>query len=311
MLDLNDGSSLLRLLCEPVRLRLLMLLQAERLSVAELTEITELSQSRVSTHLARLRQAGLVRDERVGSASYHSVASDDIPGPVRQLWGALADNLEDDQLQRDRERAAEIVRRRGTQASWAESVAGRMERHYSPGRTWEATAHALIGLLRLGDVLDIASGDGVLSELVAPRSATVTCLDISETLLEAARRRLGHRDDVFFRHADMHALPFPGDSFDQVFLMHALTYTRQPAAAIREAARVMRAGGTLVASTLKRHGHHATVTAFDHVNLGFSADELRGFAESADLSVEMCELTSREARPPYFEVLTLVAHRRA
>lgn len=309
MLDLDYGTALLRLLGEPTRLRLLLLLEAEALTVAELTAVTGLSQSRISSHLGRLRQAGLVSDERAGSATFYRVATDSLPPHTRPVWGALLDNLDDIQVARDTERAAEIVRRRGTRHSWVESVAGRMERQYSPGRTWEATARTLIGLLKPGDVLDLASGDGVLAELLAGRAETVTCLDINPAVVHAGRKRLADRANVRFQLGDMHALPYADGVFDQAFLMHALSYTRRAPAVIAEAARVLRPGGTLALATLKRHRHRATVSAFDHVNPGFDAGQLRRWTEQAGLIVDTDDTGCRENRPPYFEVIGLIARK--
>lgn len=310
MFTLDHGTQLLRLFSEPTRLRLLVLLAAEQLTVAELTTITGLTQSRISTHLGRLRQAGLVQDDRLGNATLYSADPRHFSTEARQLWGALVDNLDDSVVHQDQERAAEAVRRRDQRHSWVESVAGRMERQYSPGRTWEATARTLIGLLDLGAVLDIASGDGVLADLLADHARHVTCLDSSATVIRAARERLKNRPNVYFRQGDMHALPFPEAHFDQVFLMHALTFTTRPQDVIGQAARVLQPGGALVACTLMRHRHRATVEAFDHVNLGFTPAQLRRWAQGAGLTVESAAVTTREQRPPYFEVISLIARRR-
>ncbi len=310
-LTLDQGTQLCRVLADPTRLRLLMLLEFQELTVAEMTQVTQLAQSRVSTHLGKLREAGLVVDRRNGSSVHYSIDTHSIPEAAQFLWSALRKNVEDTQVERDRERAREIVRARQLRQTWAESVAGRMESHYSPGRTWEATARALIGLLELGDVLDCGSGDGVLAELLSHRARSVTCLDVSETVVDAGRQRLSHLGNVSFHQGDMHALPFGEDAFDQVFLMHTLTFTREPLRVLQEAARVLRHGGRVVATTLKRHGHEATVAAYDHANLGFEASDLQHLLEEAGLTVEFCEVTSREPRPPYFEVVTAQARRPA
>lgn len=309
MLTLNLGSDLLRLLSEPTRLRLLLLLEAEGLTVAELTAITGLSQSRISTHLGKLKHAGLVQDKRMGQAALYSADTGEFSPAARQIWGALIDNLEDNQIREDRERATAAVRQRSARHSWVESVAGRMEQQYSPGRSWEATTRALINLLELGDVLDIASGDGVLAELLCTRAATVTCLDSNTAVIAAARKRLKAQVNVRFHRGDMHALPFEENSFDQVFLMHALTYTNEPNSVISQAAKVLRPGGILVLTTIKRHRHEATVAAFDHVNLGFGCNELKTWVAEQGLTIKNAGVTSREQRPPHFQVLTVVAEK--
>ena len=130
--------------------------------------------------------------------------------------------------------------------NWADTVAGDMERHYSPGRTWEALARTALPLVETGDVLDIASGDGVLAELLAPHAHRYVCVDTSERVVAAASERLRRFRNVEVREGDMHALPFKDASFDLVVLMHALTYTAKPAQAVAEAARVLRRGGRLL-----------------------------------------------------------------
>lgn len=306
MLDLENGSRLLRLLAEPTRLRLLLLLKHEPLNVAELTAVTRLTQSRISSHLARLREAGLVADNGRGNGRY-LVSVERWPLELQSLWQVLVERIDDDQLARDRERASEIVRLRSRSSSWAESVAGRMERQYSPGRTWEAVSRSMIELLDLGDVLDIGSGDGVLAELLSDRARRFTCLDLSETVIAAAHKRLANHANVDLKVGDMHSLPWAKPSFDQVFMLHTLSYSRQPALAIAESARVLRRGGRLVIATIEQHDHEATVAAYDHVNLGFSAEEIRRWIKETGLVVRDCATRSRERHPPYFRLITASA----
>ncbi len=304
-LSLEQGTELCRLLADPSRCRLLLLLEAYELSVAELTDITGLAQSRVSTHLSRLKRAALVQDKRVGSAALYSASGNG--GAAGELWAHLRGQIDDRQTRIDRERAEEVVLARKHGQTWAESVAGRMELHYSPGRTWEATARALIGLLELGDVLDLGSGDGVLSELIASHARHVTCVDVSATVVAAARRRLANFGNVSVEEGDMHALPFADARFDHVFAMHALPYSVHPDAMLKEVARVLKPGGRLIVATLGEHHHEEAMRAYDHVNLGLSPTALQSLLEGAGLRVESCRVTSRETRPPYFEVVTALA----
>jgi ArsR family transcriptional regulator len=306
--DLTATSSLLRLLSDPTRLRLLALLEREELTVAELSTLLRLAQPRVSTHLSRLKEAGLVRDRRAGVSAYYR-ANTDTAAHESALLATLRDGIDDALLREDEKRLPTILAQRARAEGWADTVAGDMERHYSPGRTWETLARALLQLLETGDVLDIASGDGVTAELLAPHARSITCVDAAERVVNAARERLKAFANVEIRQGDMHALDLGRRRFDLVLMLHALTYSAQPAKAVAEAARVLKPGGRLLAVTLARHGHRNAVEPFDHRNLGFRREELAGLAKKAGLDVIQCERISRERKPPHFEVLSLLARK--
>ncbi len=308
-MDLQVTTQHLRLLADPTRVRLLLLLDREELSVAELAAITQLAQPRVSTHLSRLKEAGLVSDRRDGVFVYYRIAQNNPDPALDEMWQLLRKNTQDPLVQQDYERIRQVLSTRSGEGTWADSVAGDMERHYSPGRTWEATARGLVHLLEPGDVLDIASGDGVLAELLAPRARSITCLDISSRVAEAGRKRLADFSNVSFEVGDMHALPVEDSSFDTVLLMHALTYTENPAQVFREVARVLRPGGKLLAVTLESHRHAKAVEPFNHVNLGFTTAQLEALTKQAGLDVRACTVSAVEKRTPNFSVLSLSATR--
>lgn len=307
-MDLAATSALLRLLSDPTRVRLLALLEREELTVAELSAVLRLAQPRVSTHLAKLKEADLVRDRRAGVSAYYR-SNADLPPREEALLRALKESVDDALLREDDDRLPAVLAQRARAEGWADSVAGDMERHYSPGRTWEALARAMTQLVETGDVLDIASGDGVLAELLAPQARSIVCVDASERVVGAARTRLKALSNVSVELGDMHALDLGERRFDLVLLMHALTYTDRPADVVTEAARVLRPGGRLLAATLGRHAHKTAVEPFDHRNLGFRPDDLRDYARRAGLEVLRCERATKERRPPHFEVLTLLARK--
>jgi ArsR family transcriptional regulator len=310
-MDLQHASQHFRLLSDSTRLRLLMLLDREELSVAELAAITQLAQPRVSTHLAKLKEAGLVSDRREGVFVYYRMAGSITDKSLDALWNLLRANTFDPLLQKDSERIPQVLNARGGNTNWADSVAGDMERHYSPGRTWEATARAIVQLLALGDVLDVASGDGVLAELLAPRARSIKCLDISQRVVDAGKKRLLNYSNVSFELGDMHDLPIEQASFDTVLLMHALTYTKNPAQVFNEASRVLKPGGCLLAVTLQKHAHENAVSAYNHLNLGFTNSQLRKFCSGAGLKPQTIRVSTVEKRTPNFEVLTLIASKSA
>jgi ArsR family transcriptional regulator len=295
------------LLGDPTRLRLLALLEREELTVAELAQVTRLAQPRVSTHLARLREAGLVVDRREGVSVYYRIQSGAEQEGLMRLWKELAEQLDDALVLADREHLEEAMNQRANGSNWPDAVAGDMERHYSPGRTWEATARALVHLIEPGRVLDVASGDGVMAELLANRAESIDCVDVSERVVEAGRRRVRALEHVRFHQGDMHALPFDGASFDTVLLLHALTYSERPALVFSEARRVLGPRGQLLGATLARHRYRSEVRAYGHLNNGFTTAQLESLIVDSGLHPVYCEETSIERRTPNFKILTFLA----
>ncbi len=289
----------LNLLGDPTRVRLLALLGERELTVAELTRVLGLSQSRVSTHLGRLKEAGLVKDRRAGAQAWYVRAQPpEMPEPARSLWATVG-TLDDPTLEGDRAR----LRR------WPEGLAGEMERHYSPGRTWEATARALAVSSDLGDVLDAGSGDGTVAELLAPRARRVVCVDRSEAMITAARRRLAGRPHVRCEVGDLGALAEADASFDLALCLNVLVHVESPPRALAELARVLRPGGRLTLVTLAAHRHAAAATEWGHRHLGFAPRALARLLARAGLEVESCAVTSQERRAPQFEIVTACARK--
>jgi len=138
----------------------------------------------------------------------------------------------------------------------------------------------------------------------APRAGAVPCLDASDKVVAVGGEGLKHVANLRFVQGDMHELPFAAASFDAALLMSALDYAADPARVLAEVARVLAPGGAVVGATLGAHRHEAVVAAYNHVQLGFQPDALRAMLEGAGFRVELCATTSRERRPPHFEVDT-------
>lgn len=305
--SLDDKVLLLSALSDATRLRLLALLSRHELSVVELTQVTELGQSKVSSHLARLRDQGLLLDRKAGTSTYYRF-NEHVAPETRQLWETLERSLRDVTLERDKERAERVLEAR-EKKSWAERMAGELEHHYSPGRTWDALARAFTGLVRVGCVLDIGAGDGTVAEMLAPRARRYVCMDVSSTLTQAARRRLERLPRVDVARGDMHALPFANERFDEVLMLNVLVYADKPALALDEAVRVLKPRGQLVLVTVARHEHLDVAAQYGHRQPGFAARWLKKALESRDLRVERCEVTARERQRPHFEIVTCFANK--
>jgi ArsR family transcriptional regulator len=307
MTALGPTVDLLHTFGDPTRMRLVALVAHRELSVADLVTITDLPQPRISTHLAKLREASVVRDRREGAMTYYALNEAAMSPAAKSLWELLAKEIDDAVLRSDRERCDALLRARAKKNGLPDAWAGQMEKHYSPGRTWESLAHALLALVDVGDVLDVGCGDGTLAQLIAPRARSVTCLDKSERMTQAARRRLTGLGNTRVVLGDMHALPFGSESFDVVLLFNVLTYSEAPARAVTEAARVLGPRGKLAIVTLGAHAHEDVTASYGHVNAGFSPAALKKLLARAELTVSSCSVACREKRPPHFDVVLAVA----
>jgi ubiquinone/menaquinone biosynthesis C-methylase UbiE len=312
-MSLNDSMALLRALADPTRVRLLCALENEELTVAELQEVLDVAQSRVSTHLGRLKKAGLALDRVDGPHRYYRLADGAMPAAARVAWQAVRQPLEGDpQVERDRHRRESVIAaRQSGGSSWVDRVAGSLDRHYSPGRTWESLARALVLAGELGDIVDLGAGDGAIAELLAPAARSIVGVDINERMVDAGQRRLkkAQLPHVKLVLGDMHEPPLAGESADFVLSQQSLQYAADPPKVFREAARILRPGGRLLVVTLSAHQHDEVRGEYGHVHLGFRAQQLRAWARAASLTVTQLASAGRERRPPQFEALALLAHK--
>lgn len=293
----------LTLLGDENRMRLCALLRDRELCVTDLVRITGIAQSRVSTHLGRLREAGLVRDRRKGSQSFYGLVADSLPAAVRTCLDEIAASG-DPTLEGDRERLRELdAEQRGDMPEHAADL----ERDYSPGRTWQSLTVGIAALLRLGDVLDVGSGDGAAAAALAPYCRSLTCIDVSERRIAAARERLGHHANVRAQVADAHALPFEDAAFDSVLVFHTLTYAEHPARVLKECARVLRPGGRVVVLCLDEHRQSDVTARYGERHPGFSPRAARGLLTRAGLTVVSAEVAARELKKPHLQVVLAIA----
>jgi SAM-dependent methyltransferase len=298
----------LNLLGDESRLRLCALLRERELCVTDLVRVTGIAQSRVSTHLGRLREAGVVRDRRQGAQSFYALAEGTLPDSARVVLDEAMKST-DATLQGDKKRLAELdAERRG---GLPESVADDLERYYSPGRTWQSLAVGIAALLDLGDVLDVGSGDGAAAGAVAPYCRSLTCVDTGARLIDAAKDRLAKFPHARARVADVHDLPFAEGSFDTVLVFHTLTYAENPARALAECARVLRPGGRLVLLCLDEHNQHEVTARYGERHPGFSPRAVRALLRAVGLEVANAEVACREAKKPHLQVVLAIADKPA
>jgi SAM-dependent methyltransferase len=303
-MNLAQHVDTLNLLGDENRIRLCALLRGRELCVTDLVRVTGVAQSRVSTHLGRLREAGFVRDRRQGAQSFYALASDSLPSSARVILDEAV-SASDPTLEGDQKRLAELdAERRG---GLPESAVSEIERDYSPGRTWHSLAVGLSGLLKLGDVLDAGSGDGAAASSLAPFCRSLTCIDTNPRMIEAARERLHRYSHVRTQVADLHDLPFAASSFDAVLMFHTLTYAERPARAVAECARVLRPDGRLVLLCLDEHRQSEVTARYGERHPGFSPRAVRALLSRAGLSVVSSEIACREIKKPHLQVVLAIA----
>ncbi len=234
----------LRIAADPTRLRILLLLQGEGLSVAELQEILTMGQSTISTHLAQLKQAGLVEDRRVGKSSLYQLTDTAAKSPFTEILARAKDEIAE--APTDLSAMRRVLRKRQDKMrAFFDSVAGRLGRDYVPGKSWKSVADALLHLLPPLIIADLGSGEGGFALLLAQTAKRVIAVDSSEKMLEVGRG-LAQRNsvrNVEFRQGDMEELPIDSASVDAVFFSQSLHHALHPDGALTEAHRILVPGG--------------------------------------------------------------------
>src|ERR1700722_16588576 len=296
----------LRTLSDRTRARLMHILQAEELSVAEIQEILGMGQSRISTHLAQLKRASLVQDRRVGKNIYYSWTA---AGPIKEpelrsiIRLAVADLPEaaSDQLSLQHV----IAKRKNRSREYFNKLAGKFGRSYCPGRSWQALAHLLLTMIPSIDVADLGAGEGTLSQILAKNARKVIAIDISERMVEVGAQLA--KDQGFtnleYRIGDLEEPPISDDSIDLAIFSQALHHANSPPRAISAARRILRSGGRVVILDLLAHGYEQARDLYADLWLGFSEVELVRLLEQPAFRNNEFQVVSKEPNSPYFQTV--------
>ncbi len=302
---------ILRVAADPTRLRILLLLKGEELSVAELQEILAMGQSTISTHLSQLKQAGLVEDRRTGKSNLYRLVPADSSGADAVLTGLLTEaEHEIPEGAADRAAMRRVLRKRQDKMrAFFDSVAGRLGRNYVPGKSWKSLAEALLRLLPPATMADLGAGEGSFALLLAQRAVRVIAVDSSAKMIEVGReeaRRNGVAN-IDFRLGDMEELPIANGEVDLVFFSQSLHHALHPARALEEAARILTPGGRVAILDLARHRFEEARDLYADEWLGFTEAELEGMLQKASFTAIEATIVDKEAEPPQFQTLLAVA----
>jgi ubiquinone/menaquinone biosynthesis C-methylase UbiE/DNA-binding MarR family transcriptional regulator len=305
----------LRLLADPSRLRVLLLVEREELSVAELQEILGMGQSRISTHLAQLKQAGLVEDRRNGKSILYRLKALPSQGSkaFEQLLAVLreaAHEIPEADQDLDALRLA-LRRRQDKTRAYFDELAGKFGRHYMPGRSWKGLAETLLVLMPPLVVADLGAGEGTFSQLLARRAKKVIAVDNSEKMVEYGSElaRKHGVQNLEYRKGDLEDVPLRDASVDLAFFSQSLHHAQHPERAVSEAWRILKPGGRIVVLDLLRHNYEEARELYADLWLGFTEVEALRFLRQAGFkSIEM-SVVHREEDAPHFETLLAVGEK--
>ncbi len=297
---------LLRALSDATRLRIVALLERDELSVHELQEITRLGQSRISTHLGQLQDADLVESRREGKRTFYKLNAHAQGAPADFIQLAIRGARELPEQAGDQINLKRALNRRREQAQvYFNQVAGRFDRVYGPGRSWQAFGHLLLRILPPLTVADLGSGEGLLSELLARRCKRVIAVDNSEKIVAfgAAKAKQNGLKNLEFRLGDLQNPPIDPQSVDLVILSQALHHAEDPAKALAVACRLLRPSGQVMILDLLKHNFEKAHELYGDRWPGFAEADLHRWLEAAGFKQIEISVVAREEQPPHFQTL--------
>lgn len=295
----------LALLADATRLRLLLLLGEEELSVVELQEILGMGQSRISNHLAQLRQAGLVSDRRSGKNIYYALVGREVLPNLDPILKAARGEITEAEHDLTALKVA-VQKRNDRTREYFNRLAGKFSRTHCPGRTWEAVAHFLFLLVPPSTIAaDLGAGEGTLSQLLAKRVQKVIAVDNSEKMVEFGVKLAKEHglQNLEYRLGNIEQPPIDPDSVDLVLLSQALHHAEHPQTAIASAHRLLRKGGRIVVLDLLQHQLEEARELYADRWLGFGEADLHGWLERAGFGGIEVMTVARESKPPHFQTL--------
>jgi ubiquinone/menaquinone biosynthesis C-methylase UbiE len=301
----------LRAISDPTRLRLLLLLLEEELTVAELQEILGMAQSRISASLAILKREAIARNRRVGKNIFYAVRPEAV-SPLRSILEAAKRELPE--ATSDNAAMALALRKRQDKAAdYFNKLAGKFGRTYIPGRSWQALAHALLRLLPAMVIADLGAGEGTLSQLLARRARKVIAIDNSEKMVEFGSNLAREHgcENLEYRLGDIEDPPIEQGSVDLALFSQALHHASSPQKAVSAAHRILRKGGRVAVLDLASHSHEEARELYADVWLGFSEVELQQILAKAGFSEIEVSVVSRETQAPKFQTLLAIATKRS
>ena len=277
-------------LADPLRARMLRLLEREELAVGELAAAVQLAQSTASRHLKALHDAGIVSKRAEGTASFYRLAPDALAPAARAAWEPLRGGLgADASFADDDRRLTEVL---GARSADAKGFFGRVGGEWSGLRRGlfgeRFASEALLALVPASwTVADLGCGTGEIAAEIAPFVKRVVAVDREPAMLEAARRRLREFANVEVRRGDLADLPAKAGEFHACVLSLVLHHVAKPVEVLAAARKALAKDGVVLVIDMVAHARSEYRATMGHEHLGFSEADLRALASAAKLSLAL------------------------
>lgn len=286
----NPIADRLAALSDPIRLRIMRLLEREELSVGEVARIVQLPQSTVSRHLKVLSDSGWIAKRADGTTTFYRLTLDDLHTTGRSVWLAVRELIRSPEAKQagmdpeeDLRRLASVLAERREDS---QGFFGRLAGQWDDVRTelfgTRFTSLGILGLLsREWTVADLGCGTGNVSELLSPLVKRVIAIDQSQPMIAAAKKRLEGLKNIDFVAGELTDLPLKDASVDVAVCMLVLHHIEKPTEALAEMRRIIRPGGVCLIVDMIRHDRAVYRHSMGHRWLGFSEQQIASFLLSA------------------------------
>lgn len=271
-----------------------------------------MGQSRISSHLALLRQRAVVQDRRDGKKTFYALAQT-ITGKAWVLLEASLSAVEgEEEFITDAENLKRIVDKRQRFAEqYFDLIAGRLGKTYCPGRSWEAIARAFLYIAPPLTIADLGAGEGLISQMLARQAKEVICIDNSPAMVKvgtelAEKNKLSN---LRYKLGNIEEVPLADESVDLALMSQALHHARKPEKAMKEAFRILKKGGRIIIMDLQEHTFEKARELYADVWLGFSENALYGMLKNSGFVGLEISALEKEQDPPHFQTVVASALR--
>jgi len=271
-------------LADPIRGRLLLVLERQELTVREIQAALQLPQSTVSRHLKVLVDHGLVFTRSEGTSNWYRMPARELDPPMRRLWHAVRNEVAGSAAaRRDGERLQRILSERHLTAQrFFASAAGQWDRLRKELFGDRAELLALFGLLgESWTVGDFGCGTGTVAAALAPFVGRVIAVDESAAMLKSARHRTRDLPNVEVRSGTLEQPPVAHGELDAALLVLVLHHASDPLTVLSGVRRTLKPGGKLLIVDMQPHEHVEYREQMGHQWLGFEASVLGAWLEEA------------------------------